>query len=162
MRSGSSRSFHAPISRVRQLASLGFALYLRPPQFHHSHPHHPHSSYPDLLIPIDSRNHIKWSMSTLKTFSTSEFRFTHIRAEAGYTYASAVCSHSWSHVNLGICHKYPNPKCAHVISVDVVDRSVDPATGVIRTERILGCKQAAPRWIVKVSPHDLYCVGQPS
>ncbi|KAG9104596.1 hypothetical protein FRC06_001063 [Ceratobasidium sp. 370] len=58
--------------------------------------------------------------------------------------------HSWSHVNLGICHKYPNPKCAHVISVDVVDRSVDPATGVIRTERILGCKQSAPRWIVKL------------
>ncbi|KAF8758323.1 adrenoleukodystrophy protein [Rhizoctonia solani] len=58
--------------------------------------------------------------------------------------------HSWAHVNLGIWHKYPNPKCAHVISVDVVDRSVDPVTGVIRTERILGCKQAAPRWIVKL------------
>ncbi|CAE6359311.1 unnamed protein product [Rhizoctonia solani] len=58
--------------------------------------------------------------------------------------------HSWAHVNLGIWHKYPNPKCAHVVSVDVVDRSVDPATGVIRTERILGCKQAAPRWIVKL------------
>ncbi|CAE6463760.1 unnamed protein product [Rhizoctonia solani] len=41
--------------------------------------------------------------------------------------------HSWAHVNL-----------------DVVDRSVDPKTGVIRTERILGCKQAAPRWIVKL------------
>ncbi|CUA72371.1 Protein UPS2, mitochondrial [Rhizoctonia solani] len=59
-------------------------------------------------------------------------------------------NHSWAHVNLGIWHKYPNPKCAHVVSVDVVDRSVDPATGVIRTERILGCKQAAPRWIVKL------------
>lgn len=59
-------------------------------------------------------------------------------------------NHSWSHVNLGICHKYPNPKCAHVTSVDVVDRSVDPVTGIIRTERILGCKQAAPRWIVKM------------
>jgi len=59
-------------------------------------------------------------------------------------------NHSWAHVNLGICHKYPNPKCAHVISVDVVDRSVDPVTGVVRTERILGCKQAAPRWIIKL------------
>jgi hypothetical protein len=46
--------------------------------------------------------------------------------------------------------KYPNPKCTHVVSVDVVDRSVDPQTGIIRTERILGCKQKAPRWIVKV------------
>jgi len=47
-------------------------------------------------------------------------------------------------------HKYPNPHCSHVVTVDVVDRSVDPRTGVIRTERILGCKQRAPTWIVKV------------
>ncbi|KAL5636011.1 hypothetical protein ACGC1H_004727 [Rhizoctonia solani] len=59
-------------------------------------------------------------------------------------------NHSWAHVNRGIWHKYPNPQCAHVVSVDVVDRSVDPVTGVIRTERVLGCKQAAPRWIVKL------------
>lgn len=51
-------------------------------------------------------------------------------------------------------HKYPNPHCSHVLSIDVVDRSVDPQTGIIRTERILGCKQNAPGWIVRVS---LYC-----
>lgn len=48
-------------------------------------------------------------------------------------------------------HKYPNPHCSHVLSIDVVDRSVDPQTGIIRTERILGCKQNAPGWIVRVS-----------
>lgn len=58
--------------------------------------------------------------------------------------------HPWSHVVIGMWRKYPNPKCSHVVSVDVVDRSVDPETGIIRTERILGCKQKAPRWIVKV------------
>ncbi|KAG7098925.1 hypothetical protein E1B28_000820 [Marasmius oreades] len=58
--------------------------------------------------------------------------------------------HPWSHVVIGMWHKYPNPKCSHVISVDVVDRSVDPKTGLIRTERILGCKQKAPIWIVKL------------
>ena len=47
-------------------------------------------------------------------------------------------------------HKYPNPHCSHVVTVDVIDRSVDPSTGVIRTERVLGCKQRAPTWIVKV------------
>ena len=47
-------------------------------------------------------------------------------------------------------HKYPNPHCTHVATIDVVDRSVDPKTGIIRTERILGCKQKAPIWIVKV------------
>ncbi|KAG5352706.1 Protein MSF1 [Termitomyces sp. T112] len=57
--------------------------------------------------------------------------------------------HPWSHVVIGMWHKYPNPKCSHVVSIDVVDRSVDPKTGIIRTERILGCKQKAPSWIVK-------------
>ncbi|KAI0032486.1 MSF1-domain-containing protein [Vararia minispora EC-137] len=58
--------------------------------------------------------------------------------------------HSWSKVVIGMWHKYPNPHCTHVMSVDVVDRSVDPQTGIIRTERILGCKQRAPTWIVKL------------
>ncbi|KIY48028.1 MSF1-domain-containing protein [Fistulina hepatica ATCC 64428] len=58
--------------------------------------------------------------------------------------------HPWSHVVIGMWHKYPNPKCSHVISIDVLDRSVDPETGVIRTERVLGCKQKAPGWIVKL------------
>lgn len=47
-------------------------------------------------------------------------------------------------------HKYPNPHCTHVQTIDVLDRSVDPQTGIIRTERVLGCKQKAPGWIVKV------------
>ncbi|KAG7450157.1 MSF1-domain-containing protein [Guyanagaster necrorhizus] len=59
-------------------------------------------------------------------------------------------NHPWSHVVIGMWHKYPNPKCSHVISIDVLDRSVDPKTGIIRTERILGCKQKAPGWIVKL------------
>ncbi|KAK7041676.1 Phospholipid metabolism protein [Paramarasmius palmivorus] len=58
--------------------------------------------------------------------------------------------HPWSHVVIGMWHKYPNPKCSHVVSIDVLDRSVDPETGIIRTERILGCKQKAPVWIVKL------------
>ena len=58
--------------------------------------------------------------------------------------------HPWSHVVIGMWHKYPNPHCSHVQTIDVLDRSVDPETGVIRTERILGCTQKAPGWIVKV------------
>ncbi|KAF8640881.1 hypothetical protein AX17_000529 [Amanita inopinata Kibby_2008] len=58
--------------------------------------------------------------------------------------------HPWSHVVIGMWRKYPNPRCSHVVSVDVVDRTVDPVTGIIRTERILGCKQKAPIWIVKL------------
>ncbi|RDX56212.1 MSF1-domain-containing protein [Polyporus arcularius HHB13444] len=58
--------------------------------------------------------------------------------------------HPWSRVVIGMWHKYPNPHCSHVMSIDVVDRSIDPQTGIIRTERILGCKQKAPIWIVKL------------
>lgn len=47
-------------------------------------------------------------------------------------------------------HKYPNPKCTHVVSIDVLDRSMDPTTGIIRTERIVGVKQKSPKWITKV------------
>lgn len=47
-------------------------------------------------------------------------------------------------------HKYPNAHCTHVQTIDVLDRTVDPETGIIRTERVLGCKQKTPTWIVKV------------
>lgn len=63
---------------------------------------------------------------------------------------SATPSHPWSHVVMAMWHKYPNSKCTHVVSIDTIDRSVDPVTGIIRTERVLGCKQKAPIWIVKV------------
>ena len=66
------------------------------------------------------------------------------------TDAFSTHRHPWSHVVIGMWHKYPNPHCSHVVTIDVVDRSVDANTGVIRTERILGCKQKAPIWIVKV------------
>jgi hypothetical protein len=59
-------------------------------------------------------------------------------------------SHSWAHVIIGMWHKYPNPHCSHVVTVDVIDRAVDPSTGIIRTERVLGCKQRTPTWIVRV------------
>jgi len=58
--------------------------------------------------------------------------------------------HPWQHVVIGMWHKYPNSHCSHVVTIDVLDRSVDPETGIIRTERILGCKQKAPIWIVKL------------
>jgi hypothetical protein len=47
-------------------------------------------------------------------------------------------------------HKYPNPHCSHVVTIDVLDRTVDSKTGIIRTERVLGCKQKTPTWIVKL------------
>ncbi|TFY76777.1 hypothetical protein EWM64_g7238 [Hericium alpestre] len=67
-----------------------------------------------------------------------------------YFSQSCTYDHSWARVVIGMWHKYPNPHCSHVVTVDVVDRTINPETGIIRTERILGCKQRAPIWIVKL------------
>lgn len=62
-----------------------------------------------------------------------------------------LARHPWSHVVIGMWKKYPNPHCSHVKSVDVLERTVDPVTGIIRTERVLGVQQKTPTWILKVS-----------
>lgn len=58
--------------------------------------------------------------------------------------------HPWSHVVNGMWKKYPNSKCTHVVSIDVIDRSVNPENGIVRTERLFRCKQKAPMWIIKL------------
>lgn len=63
-------------------------------------------------------------------------------------------SHPWALVNQGIWRKYPNRECSHVISVDVLDRSIDPKTGILRTERVLGVRQKVPLWVLKVRFFD--------
>lgn len=47
--------------------------------------------------------------------------------------------------------KYPNPYATHVFSVDTVGRTIDPETGILRSERIIGVQQGAPKWVAKVS-----------
>ncbi|KAG5520014.1 hypothetical protein PMAC_001090 [Pneumocystis sp. 'macacae'] len=45
--------------------------------------------------------------------------------------------------------KYPNERATHVLSIDTLRREVDPETGVLRTERLIVCRQSAPLWILK-------------
>lgn len=49
-----------------------------------------------------------------------------------------------------VWNKYPNPHADHVVSVDVIDQSFDRASGQLRTERILGIRQGAPGWLVRL------------
>ncbi|KAJ3377316.1 hypothetical protein HDU84_008782 [Entophlyctis sp. JEL0112] len=58
--------------------------------------------------------------------------------------SSKVLTYDWDIVTQANWNKYPNPESAHVVSVDILDRSVDPVTGVLTTERLLCVKQAAP------------------
>jgi hypothetical protein len=57
--------------------------------------------------------------------------------------------YSWEEVSTANWRKYCpwNDKSTHVIAVDIVSRQVDPATGILRTERLITCKQTAPKWL---------------
>ncbi|EKG21567.1 PRELI/MSF1 domain-containing protein [Macrophomina phaseolina MS6] len=58
-------------------------------------------------------------------------------------------NYSWEEVSINNWRKYCpwNEKTPHVIAVDTLARHVDPATGILRTERLITCKQSAPKWL---------------
>jgi hypothetical protein len=58
-------------------------------------------------------------------------------------------NYSWDEVSIGNWQKYSpwNEKTPHVKAVDTLSREVDPATGILRTERLITCHQSAPKWI---------------
>jgi len=57
--------------------------------------------------------------------------------------------YSWEEVTTANWRKYCpwNDKSTHVIAVDTLSRHVDPETGILRTERLITCKQSAPKWL---------------
>jgi hypothetical protein len=57
--------------------------------------------------------------------------------------------YSWEEVSTANWRKYCpwNDKSTHVIAVDTLSRTVDPDTGILRTERLITCKQGAPDWL---------------
>ncbi|KAI8826248.1 PRELI-like family-domain-containing protein [Fimicolochytrium jonesii] len=54
--------------------------------------------------------------------------------------------HNWANVTQAVWQKYPNPFASHVLSSDVVERRVDPVTGVMSTTRLFLKKGAIPKW----------------
>lgn len=61
-------------------------------------------------------------------------------------------TYPWHQVTFAHWLKYPNPFASHVVHVDVLHRTVDPNTGILRTERIIACQQNVPAIIRKVLP----------
>lgn len=53
-------------------------------------------------------------------------------------------------VRTAVWNKYPNPHAEHVVSVDVLSQSIDPTSGSLRTERIIGVRQGAPGWLKRI------------
>ncbi|KAI1314948.1 hypothetical protein EDD11_001533 [Mortierella claussenii] len=63
--------------------------------------------------------------------------------------ATHTFDHPWAQVTAANWMKYPNEQCPHVVAVDVLNRHVDPETGVLHTERLLTCNQNAPALVLK-------------
>jgi hypothetical protein len=61
-------------------------------------------------------------------------------------------NYSWEEVSTANWQKYGpwNNKSEHVIAVDTLSRTVDPATGILRTERLITCKQSPPEWLKSI------------
>jgi len=60
--------------------------------------------------------------------------------------------YSWEEVSTSNWQKYGpwNEKTPHVIAVDTLSRSVEPSTGILRTERLITCQQSAPKWVTAI------------
>ncbi|KAI9350880.1 PRELI-like family-domain-containing protein [Obelidium mucronatum] len=57
-----------------------------------------------------------------------------------------IFEHSWQSVTQAIWNKYPNPWASHVLTADVIDRYVDPETGVLHTTRLFTKEGRLPKW----------------
>lgn len=56
-------------------------------------------------------------------------------------------NYPWEQVTAANWQKYPNELSTHVESVDILSREIDVERKVLRTERLIGCKQSIPRWL---------------
>ncbi|KAI5784559.1 PRELI-like family-domain-containing protein [Geopyxis carbonaria] len=65
--------------------------------------------------------------------------------------SSCTFDYPWSTVTIANWRKYCawNTQSPHVIAVDTLSRDVDLVTGILRSERLITCKQSAPRWLMK-------------
>ncbi|KAL1930791.1 hypothetical protein VTP01DRAFT_10953 [Rhizomucor pusillus] len=63
-------------------------------------------------------------------------------------------AYEWSLVSAANWQKYPNEHCPHVQHVDVLNRTVDPETGVLTTERLITVNQNVPALILKLLGGD--------
>jgi len=64
--------------------------------------------------------------------------------------------YSWEEVSTNNWRKYCpwNDKAEHVLAVDTLSRNIDQATGILRTERLITCRQNAPQWILSILGGD--------
>ncbi len=58
-----------------------------------------------------------------------------------------VFNYNWDTVTKSQWQKYPNPHNTAVVAIDVLDRKVDPKTGVLHTHRIISSDWGLADWV---------------
>jgi len=70
--------------------------------------------------------------------------------ESSFTY-----DYSFPAVTLAYFLRYPNPYSTHVLSTDVIDRSIDPVTGRLQTLRVHRKSSRLPAAAIKLLPQSV-------
>lgn len=65
-------------------------------------------------------------------------------------------NYNWEQVTAANWQKYPNELATHVVSVDILNREIDPVRNVLKSERLIACKQAIPKWLRAIVGGDEY------
>ncbi|CCX32547.1 PRELI-like family-domain-containing protein [Pyronema domesticum] len=70
----------------------------------------------------------------------------------------------WDNVSIANWRKYCawNTQSSHVVAVDTLSRFVDPNSGILHSERLITCKQNAPRWLLKLTGAEVSYVREVS
>ncbi|KAK0771931.1 Phospholipid metabolism protein [Friedmanniomyces endolithicus] len=65
-------------------------------------------------------------------------------------------AYSWEEVSTNNWRKYcaHNDKASHVLAVDTLSRSLDATTHILRTERLITCRQSMPQWVKRIMGGD--------
>lgn len=73
----------------------------------------------------------------------SEFEFAHLSYKP-----DMLSSDSWPIVTLAFFLRYPNPYASHVVSCDIISRSLTP-NGTLATKRLILKRGVLPKWAPK-------------
>tara|TARA_R110002050_G_scaffold285184_2_gene434722 strand:+ start:262 stop:825 length:564 start_codon:yes stop_codon:yes gene_type:complete len=72
-----------------------------------------------------------------------------------------VFRHPWNDISIASWRKYPNTNRPDILSVDIIDRSFDPETGILRATRLITSDPNLPSWLRPWFPKSVsYCVEE--
>lgn len=68
-----------------------------------------------------------------------------------------VFNHNWENVVQSQFRKFPNPHSTAVLGTDVIDRHVDPATGILHSHRIITSDWGLAPWVQRLIGANREC-----